>query len=243
MRKRKTIACDSCGARFDHIPETCPMCGEIIWERMDPNLRRLIIQKMHSNKLYFAGITFVHFVFIILAFILCAFIYKNFYSLPAVYFGLFTPLLLLAVLYYKKVKTRRRRIVMYLHLGVFMLLTVIGLLSCWVGAGKCERYVAKAMASGLRTKQFNVLAEHATPETVEIFKSSGLRFKITDEDAPPNQSMPWLNVEPARVEFPFIISIKVESMIGNLCGSGGRGYFLCLFGLNIYLWDECHWIS
>jgi hypothetical protein len=37
--KKKTIACDNCGTRIDHIPEKCPKCGEIIYARMNPHLR------------------------------------------------------------------------------------------------------------------------------------------------------------------------------------------------------------
>jgi hypothetical protein len=40
--KKKSIACDRCGARIDHIPEKCPECGEEIYARMDPHVRMRI---------------------------------------------------------------------------------------------------------------------------------------------------------------------------------------------------------
>ena len=48
MIKHKTIACDRCGARIDHIPEKCPECGEIIYDRMDPHVRERIIYEMEK---------------------------------------------------------------------------------------------------------------------------------------------------------------------------------------------------
>ena len=51
MAKKKTIACDRCGARIDHIPEKCPECGEIIYDRMDPHVRERILEKMEKQSL------------------------------------------------------------------------------------------------------------------------------------------------------------------------------------------------
>ena len=49
--KKKTIACDKCGARIDHIPEKCPECGEIIYDRMEPHVREEIEKCLHKSSI------------------------------------------------------------------------------------------------------------------------------------------------------------------------------------------------
>ena len=49
MTSRKTIACDKCGHRIDHIPEKCPECGEVIRDRMDPHVRERVEDKLRST--------------------------------------------------------------------------------------------------------------------------------------------------------------------------------------------------
>jgi DNA-directed RNA polymerase subunit RPC12/RpoP len=51
MRKRKTIACDRCGARIDRIPEKCPECGEEIRARMDPHIRERVEEIMKGPSI------------------------------------------------------------------------------------------------------------------------------------------------------------------------------------------------
>ena len=47
----KTIACDRCGVRLDHIPKKCPECGEEIYDRMDPHVRERILEKLGNRPL------------------------------------------------------------------------------------------------------------------------------------------------------------------------------------------------
>ncbi len=49
-RGKRTIACDRCGARIDHIPKKCPECGEEIYDRMDPHIRERILAKMEVKN-------------------------------------------------------------------------------------------------------------------------------------------------------------------------------------------------
>lgn len=60
MSKKKTIPCDKCGARLDHIPEKCPHCGEEIAGRMDPRLMERIQKEFNrtSPRIVLALITF-----------------------------------------------------------------------------------------------------------------------------------------------------------------------------------------
>lgn len=39
MKKPRTIPCDYCGVRLDHLPEVCPECGEEIASRIDPEMK------------------------------------------------------------------------------------------------------------------------------------------------------------------------------------------------------------
>jgi hypothetical protein len=62
MFKKKTIPCDRCGARFDHIPEKCPACGEIIRDRMDPHIREEIEQRLEPVSPFLSAFLMVPFI-------------------------------------------------------------------------------------------------------------------------------------------------------------------------------------
>ena len=55
----KTIACDCCGQRYDHIPNFCEKCGEEIYDRMDPHVRERIEQKMYRLRSGLATASFI----------------------------------------------------------------------------------------------------------------------------------------------------------------------------------------
>jgi HEAT repeat protein len=50
MARKLTIPCDRCGARLENIPEKCPHCGEIIYDRMDPFIRERIEELMQKGR-------------------------------------------------------------------------------------------------------------------------------------------------------------------------------------------------
>ncbi len=79
MKNPKTIACDRCGARIDHIPEKCPECGEIIYDRMDPHVRERIQEKMKKRQVSPGLIILGVVVLVTLAVIFVPSLIKNYY--------------------------------------------------------------------------------------------------------------------------------------------------------------------
>ena len=71
MSKKKTIPCDKCGARIDHIPEKGPQCGEEIYYNMNPQLRLKLKNILNQAKAH-RWVMIAH-LFYITAFILNVF--------------------------------------------------------------------------------------------------------------------------------------------------------------------------
>ncbi len=108
MRKKKTIACDRCGARIDHIPEKCPECGEILRDRMDPHVREVIEKKMAPRNWKWLFKLAIYLFFIPIVFAACGFARKfndfvwifilftlSFPAITAFYFIIFRHVILL----------------------------------------------------------------------------------------------------------------------------------------------------
>ena len=72
MTKQKTIACDKCGTRYDHIPDHCDKCGEAIYERMEPHLREKIEKMMVSKPNTFWTITPLEIIVVIIIILILA---------------------------------------------------------------------------------------------------------------------------------------------------------------------------
>jgi hypothetical protein len=137
-------------------------------------------------------------------------------------------------------------------------ITGLGYISAVLSRPACEVRAARMLMAGpLDGKHFYL--RRNDKNSIRIFRKAGGEFTQFVYSVPaPHEPLTWPDgravpslddggqtayVSPARVTFPFLVSVRCGAQWASLAGHGGTTYYIGLFGIPIKIFTWSEWVS
>ncbi len=82
-----------------------------------------------------------------------------------------------------------------------------------------------------------------TPFMRVLLWTGDVEYESVSEEERKKNPFPSCDVQPATAVCPFLVSVRIDHIEGNLAGGGGRVYVLTFFGAAVVLFEVQEWVS